>query len=157
MNHRWHGLLRPQVGSRVLAAIATLAALWPVLVKLPRVAVVACFDAAHPLYALVPTDIGAVHCVTAPAPVIGWTLMIGVTLLVQGLLLPIILGAAALLVRGLSRFAATTRRRLALALLDLAALVVPQRRPVPIPIRVSHTQPHWSRVNPRRGPPCGLS
>lgn len=157
MNSLRQWLRRPMLGSRLLAAVATVAALVPVLTGLPRVAVVACFDAAHPLYSLVPAEFGELHCLTAPAPVVAWTLMVGSTLLVQALLLPLILTVGVVGLRALRRFGLSAKRRLALVLGELGELVVPQRRPVPVRVRVQHRDLHAARVNPRRGPPsCSL-
>lgn len=131
-------------------------ALLPLLDRLPRVAVVACFDAGHPLYSLVPSTgpAGAVHCVSAPAPVVSWTVMVAAALVVQLVLTPAALLAVALLLTGARRLIGIGRGILlaALAWLEgVAVLVWPQLAPVPV--RVVAARPGWSRVNPRRGPP----
>jgi len=151
-SRRW-----PKLGSRLLAAVATIACLWPMLARLPKVSVVACFDAAHPLYALVPAEFGELHCLSAPAPVVRWTLMIGATLLVQALVLPLLVTVGAFVARGLRRFALSAKRRLALALTELSELVVPQQRLVPVRVHARGDDILWSRANPRRGPPSCLS
>jgi hypothetical protein len=139
----------------VVAGALTILGLLPLLLRLPKVNVVACFDAGHPLYEWVPTVgfSGDVHCVSAPTPVVSWTLMIAATLAVQLLLLPLLLTAGALLVRGALRLAASAHRVLAAALFELSALVTPQARPVPVPVRVRYQGSARSRENPRRGPP----
>ncbi|HSK33082.1 MAG TPA: hypothetical protein VK903_06325, partial [Propionicimonas sp.] len=78
-------LPRPGIGSRIAAAVLTIAGLVPLLTRLPKVAVVACFDAGHPLYQWVPNApfTGTAHCLTAPAPAVTWTLMIAATRMVQ--------------------------------------------------------------------------
>ncbi len=138
----------------VVAAIMT-AGLLPLLDRLPRVAVVACFDAGHPLYSLVPSTepAGAVHCVTAPAPVVSWTLMVAATLVVQLILTPAALLAALLMLRGLRRLAGFGRQLLAVALARFEGVVIAWPRPEPLPVPVLATGPGWARVNPRRGPP----
>jgi hypothetical protein len=127
----------------------------PLLLRLPKVSVVACFDAGHPLYEWIPTSgfAGDVHCMSAPAPVVSWTLMIAATLLVQLVLLPFLVAAGALLLRGARRLAATAIAILAAALVELVALLVPERRPVPVRVRVDYSDALRSRENPRRGPP----
>ncbi len=131
-------------------------ALLPLLDRLPRVAVVACFDAGHPLYSLVPSTepAGAVHCVSAPAPVVSWTVMVAAALVVQLVLTPTALLAAALLLTGARRLVGIGRGILVAALAWLegvAVLVWPQLARVPVPVVA--TRSGWSRVNPRRGPP----
>nr|WP_300143619.1 hypothetical protein [Propionicimonas sp.] len=150
---RW--LPRPGIGARVAAGALTIVGLLPLLLRLPKVSVVACFDAGHPLYEWVATTgfSGDVHCVSAPTPAVSWTLMIAATLLVQLLLLPLLITAGALLVRGALRLATSAHRALAAALVELSALVVPQARPVPVPVRVRYQSAARSRENPRRGPP----
>ncbi len=133
----------------------TVAGLVPLLTRLPKVAVVACFDAGHPLYQWVPNApfTGTAHCLTAPAPAVTWTLMVAATLMVQLLALPLVLGLGAALVRGARQLAYTAGQALTQALIGLSELLVPARRPVPVPIRVSGSGADWSRANPRRGPP----
>ena len=150
-------LARPGLGSRTFAALATIAALWPVLASLPRVSLVACFDATHPLYSLVPAEFGELHCLSAPAPVVAWTLMIGATLLVQVLVLPLVLAAGVVAGRALQRLGRSARRQLALVLVELGEIVVPQRRPVAVRVRADRHDVRYARVNPRRGPPSCLS
>lgn len=150
-----HVFSRPGIGARLVAAAVTVAGLLPLLLRLPRVAVVACFDAGHPLYEWVPQTnfTGAAHCVTAPAPVVGWTLMIASTLLVQALLLPLILGFGAVLVRGHRRLLRAAGTALTQVLVGLTELLVPGKRPVPVYVRARHAEDGRSRANPRRGPP----
>ncbi len=145
----------PAWGSYLVAAALAVAALLPVLVRLPRVAVVACFDPGHPLYSLVPSvePAGAVHCVTAPAPVVSWTLMVAATLLIQLVVMPAALLAAMLMLRAARRLAGFGRRLLAVALSRLDGVLPTWPRPAPVPVRVVATRPGWSRANPRRGPP----
>lgn len=150
-------LARPGLGSRAFAALATIAALWPVLSSLPRVSLVACFDAAHPLYSLVPAEFGELHCLSAPAPVVAWTLMVGATLMVQLLFLPLVVTAGVVGGRALQRLARSTRRQLTLVLVELGEIVVPQRRPAPVRVRAAYADVHHARVNPHRGPPSCLS
>lgn len=157
MNSWRSWLRRPRAGARLVAAIATVAALLPLLARLPRVSVVACFDSAHPLYQWVPTTgLSTVHCVSAPAPVVSWTLMIAATLIVQLLLLPAILIASGILVRGARRLARNARRTLAGLLRGLDALLLPEPRPCPVPVTVRVPRAPLLRDNPRRGPPAGL-
>lgn len=136
--------------------MATVIALLPLVSRLPKVAVVACFEVGHPLYQWVPNTAGG-HCVTAPATVVGWTLMVAVTLLVQLVLLPFILTAAAYLLRGARRLARSAGEALAAALVQLSELVVPAQRPGLVPVRVDRRGPGLARENPRRGPPTCLS
>ena len=146
----------PAWGPHLVAAALAVAALLPLLGRLPRVAVVACFEAGHPLYSLVPSTepAGAVHCVTAPEPVVSWTLMVAATLVVQFVLMPSALLAAMLLLRGMRRLAGFGRGLLAAALARLeGALVNAWPQPAPVPVPVHATRPGWARVNPRRGPP----
>lgn len=140
--------------SRVLAALITLVAVLPLLARLPRVAVVACFDAGHPLYTLTETHAGiAANCVTAPAPVVTWTLMVAATLLVHALLLPAALLAAGLLLRGARHLVDSGRRLLAVVLGRLRAIVVVSWPAAPVLVPVTVTRPAYGRTNPRRGPP----
>lgn len=150
-------LRRPSVGVRALAAVFTVAALLPLLARLPKVAVVACFEAGHPLYQWVPiTEFGG-GCVTTSASVVGWTLMVAATLLVQLVLLPFILTAAAFLVRSARRLARSASQALVAALVQLSELFVPDQRPGLVPVPISRSGPGLSRENPRRGPPACLS
>lgn len=137
------------------AGVLTLLALVPLLARLPRVGVVACFDSGHPLYQWVPSTslTGSAHCVSAPTPVVTWTLMVAATLLVQLVVLPLLLAAGAVLVQGARRLAASADRVLAALLAGLSDLLVPARRPVPVRIRASYTAPLRTREN-RRGPPA---
>jgi hypothetical protein len=139
--------------------VATLLAVVPLLLRLPKVSVVACFESGHPLYQWVATTqfAGDVHCVSAPAPVVGWTLMIAATLLVQVLLLPLLMTAAALLVRGARRVVEGADRVLAAVLVVLEALFVPEREPVRVPVRSRYRGVVRTGENPRRGPPSCLS
>ena len=137
--------------------MGTIAALWPVLVNLPRVSLVACFDAAHPLYSLVPAEFGELHCLSAPAPVVAWTLMVGATLLVQLLFLPMVLAAGLVGGRALQRLSRSAKRQLALVLVELGEIVVPQGRPAPVRVRAAYSDVRRARVNPHRGPPSCLS
>ena len=148
-------LTRPRIGSRIAAAVLTAAGLVPLLTRLPKVAVVACFDAGHPLYAWVPDGpfTGTAHCLSAPAPTVGWTLIIAATLVVQVLALPLILGLGAALVRGARHLAYAARRALNLALVGLTEPWLPARRQVAAPVRVRSFAADWPRANPRRGPP----
>lgn len=145
----------PMWGPYLVAAALAMAALLPMFERLPRVAVVACFDAGHPLYSLVPSaePAGAVHCVTAPAPVVSWTLMVAATLVVQLILAPAALLAALLMLRGMRRLAGFGRQLLAVALAWFEGVVIAWPRPEPVPVPVFATRPGWARVNPRRGPP----
>lgn len=149
---------RPGIRTRLVAALLTVLVLVPPLLRLPRVIVVACFDGTHPLYQWIPTsDFAAgVHCVSAPAPVLGWTLMIGATLIVQLALLPALLLVGAMLLRAVRRLAAIVDRVLAAALVQLGAVLVPGRRPVAVPVRTRFTGATRTRENPRRGPPTCL-
>ena len=140
--------------SHVLAALITLVALVPTLARLPRVAVVACFDAGHPLYTLTENhSAAAANCVTAPAPVVTWTLMVAATLLVHAVLLPAALLAAGLLLRGARQLVESGRRMLALVLGRLSGIVVESWPAAPVPAPVPVTSPAHRRINPRRGPP----
>lgn len=153
---RW--LARPGLRTRVAVGVATLLALVPLLLRLPKVSVVACFESGHPLYEWVPTQFaGDVHCVSAPAPVVSWTLMVAATLLVQLVLLPLLLTAGALLVRGARRVAEGADRVLAAVLIVLDALFVPEPEPVRIPVRRHYQGIARVRENPHRGPPSCLS
>ena len=155
VNH-WRQLLRwPPWASQALAAAIRLVALLPLLSRLPRVAVVACLDAAHPLYALVPTThtVVPVNCVTAPETVVTWTLMLGAALLVHAVLMPLALVAGVVLMRGARRLAEMGRRLLAVVLRGAATVVYLWWRPVPAPIPVRVPSPAHTRINPRRGPP----
>ncbi len=149
---------RPGIGARLVAVALTAAGLLPLLFRLPKVAVVACFDAGHPLYQWVPQTsfTGAAHCVTAPAPVVGWTLMVAATLMVQLLLLPLILGSGAALIRAVRRLVHSAGKAITRVLASLPELLVPEQRPVPVYVRVRHTDSGRSRENPRRGPPTCL-
>ncbi len=150
--------LRPSAwGPYSVVAALTVAALLPLLDRLPRVAVVACFDAGHPLYTVVATTepAGVVHCVSAPAPVVSWTLMVAATLLMQLVLAPAALLAVAVLLAGAQRLIGVGRGILVAALARLEGIAVlawPQPAPVPIPVLA--TRPGWNRANPRRGPPA---
>jgi hypothetical protein len=146
---------RPGIGSRIAAAVLTLAGLVPLLARLPKVAVVACFDAGHPLYEWVPdaTFTGTAHCITGPSPAVTWTLMVAATLVVQLLALPLILGLGAVLVRGARRLGHAAGQALTRALVALSDVLLPARRPVPVYIRVRSNDAGWSRANQRRGPP----
>lgn len=117
---------------------------------------VACFDAGHPLYQWVPQTgfSGAAHCVTAPAQVVGWTLMIASTLVVQLLLLPLILGFGAGLVRAGRRLGHAAGKALTRVLAGLPQLLAPEQRPVPVYVRARYTDTGRTRSNPRRGPPA---
>ena len=148
-------LLRPGIGSRIAAAVLTVAALVPLLARLPKVAVIACFDAGHPLYEWVPDApfTGTAHCLTAPAPAVTWTLMVAATLVVQLLALPLVLGLGAFLVRGARHLVHAAGQALTRALIALSDVLLPARRPVPVYVRVRSNDAGWSRANPRRGPP----
>lgn len=150
----WRPLRFPGWGTQVIAAALAITLLVPLLQRLPRVAVVACFDAGHPLYTLVPTTGGGAHCLTAPAPVVGWTLMVAATLLVHLVLMPMALLAAILLLRGARWVAGAGRRLLASLVARLDGLVVAWWRPAPLPVPVPVAGPGWARANPRRGPPA---
>ncbi len=151
-------LRRPRLGVRALAAACTVLALLPLQARLPRVAVVACFDSGHPLYQWVPNTApgGAGHCVTAPTAMVGWTLMIAATLVVQVVLLPFLIAAAAMLMRGARELARSAGEAIAAALVGLSGLGIPQSRPVPVPVTAAPPRAGWSRENPRRGPPSRL-
>ena len=146
-------LRRPDGTVAVLAsAVIAVLALLPALLSLPRVAVIACFEAGHPLYTLTPQT-AAVDCVSAPGPVIGWVLMIAGTVLVHLLVLPVLLAASGVLARLLLRVIAAVRRTL---LLTLMAPTVPvfavSRLDADGPAaRVVADVLH--RAQPRRGPP----
>ena len=148
-------VMRPGIGSRITAAVLTIAGLVPLLARLPKVAVIACFDAGHPLYEWVPDApfTGTAHCLTGPAPAVTWTLMIAATLVVQLLALPLVLGLGAVLVRGARHLVHAAGQTLTRALVALSDVLLPARRPVPVPIRVRSNDAGWSRANPRRGPP----
>lgn len=146
----------PSWGPQLIAAALTIVGLLPLLVRLPRVAVVACFDAGHPLYSWVPTTEvgGAVHCLTAPAPVVSWTLMVASTLLVHVVLVPMALLAVVLLLSGARWLAGAGRRLLATVLAWFDGLVVNWWRPAPLPAPVLVAGAGWARANPLRGPPA---
>ena len=148
-------VLRPRFGARLAAGVATVLGLLPVLLSLPKVSVVACFDSGHALYEWVPrTELaGAVHCVTAPAPMVSWTLMIGATLLVQLLVLPLLLAAGAILLRGARDWAHSAGRALAVAFVQLTELLTPAERPALAYLPVTSRDVGWPSANPRRGPP----
>ncbi|HEY3337918.1 MAG TPA: hypothetical protein VGK18_05410 [Propionicimonas sp.] len=148
-------LKRPGIGSRIAAAVLTVAAVVPLLARLPKVAVVACFDAGHPLYEWVPDApfTGTAHCLTAPTPAVTWTLMIAATLVVQLLALPLVLGLGALLVRAARNLVHSAGQALTRALVALSDVLLPARRPVPVRVRVRSDDAVRSRANPRRGPP----
>lgn len=148
-------LKRPGIGSRITAAVLTVAGLVPLLARLPKVAVVACFDAGHPLYEWVPDApfTGTTHCLTGPAPAVTWTLMIAATLVVQLLTLPLVLGLGAVLVRGARHLVHAAGQALTQALVALSDVLLPARRPVPVYLRVRSNDADWSRANPCRGPP----
>lgn len=139
-----------------MAGLLTALALVPLLLRLPRVSVVACFDGGNPLYQWVPNTPGGA-CVSAPTPVVGWTLVVAATLLVQLFLLPLLLVASAFLVRGARRLAASADRVLSAALVQLSDLFVPQRQPVPVRVRAHYRGIARTRENPHRGPPSCLS
>jgi hypothetical protein len=147
--------MRPGIGSRIAAAMLTIAGLVPLLARLPKVAVVACFDAGHPLYEWVPDGpfTGTAHCLTGPTPAVTWTLMIAATLVVQLLALPLVLGLGAVLVRGARHLVHAAGQALTRALVAISDVLLPARRPVPVYIRVRSNDAGWSRANPRRGPP----
>lgn len=129
-------------------------AVLPLLLQLPRVSVVACFDAGHPLYEWIPSTPAAfVHCVSAPTPAVSWTLMIAATLVVQLVLLPLLLTAGGLLVRAARRTAAAADRVLTAALVQLSALLVPEQRLVPVRVRAQYRGVDVSAAHRRRGPP----
>ncbi len=141
-----------------MAGVATVAGLLPVVLNLPRVSVVACFDSGHPLYQWVATpELGTAHCLSAPRPVVSWTLMIAATLVVQLLGLPVLLAAGAVLVRGARSLRHSTGRALTSAFVSLTDLIIPRRSPalVPVPVRVVGSR--LSSENPRRGPPARRS
>lgn len=148
-------LPRLGVPTRAVGAVFTLLGLLPLLLRLPKVSVVACFDAGHPLYEWIPSQelASGAHCVSAPAPIVSWTLMVAATLLVQLFLLPLLLTAGAFLVRGARRWAASADRVLAAVLLQLVALFVPEQQPVPVPVRTRYHGTVRTRENPHRGPP----
>lgn len=148
-------LNRPRIGSRLVAAVATVLALVPILARLPKVTVVACFGVGHPLYEWVPDSpfTGMAHCVTAPAPAVGWTLMIAATLVIQLLALPVILGLGGLLLRASRSLVHAAGKALTQALVVLSEVLVPGPRPVPVYVRERNGGAGLSRANPRRGPP----
>ncbi len=148
-------VLRPGVRARLVAALVTIAVLLPALLRLPRVSVVACFDTAHGLFEWVPS-FGETTCISAPTPVVTWTLMVAATLLVQLLLLPLLLTAGVVLLKAARRGVTRVDQALWAALGQLAELPIFTPRPAPIPIRVRYENSPVSRSNPRRGPPnCG--
>ena len=150
-----HLLNRPGIGTRIVAAVMTVVGLVPLLAKLPKVAVLACFDPGHPLYLWVPeaTFTGTAHCVTAPAPAVGWTLMVAATLVMQFLALPLMVAGWAILLRGGRRLVHAAGKALTRVLCGLTELAVGVPRPVPVYVRVRADQAGSSRANPRRGPP----
>ncbi|MFT4111002.1 hypothetical protein [Propionicimonas sp.] len=151
-------LLRPGVRTRLAAAVLTILGLLPALQRLPRVSVVACFDAGHPLYQFVATTefVSGAHCVSAPTTVVSWTLMLGASLVVQLAVLPLLLTVGTLLLRAAGRLAASADRVLAAALVRLAALLVPEQKPATVPVRTQYPRAARTRENPRRGPPACL-
>lgn len=147
-------LSRPGLRSRVAAGALTIMAVLPLLLQLPRVSVVACFDAGHPLYEWIPnTPATLLHCVSAPTPAVSWTLMIAATLAVQLVLLPLLLTTGGLLVRAARRTVAAADRVLAAALVQLSALFVPEQRLVPVRVRAQYRGVDVSPAHRRRGPP----
>lgn len=148
-------LPRPGVRTRFAAGLITLLALVPVLLRLPRVNVVACFDGALPLYQWVPNTSGPA-CVSAPTPVVSWTLIIAATLLVQLVLLPLLALAVVLLLRASRRLAASAGRVLRAALVTLGELVLPRRQPVPVRVEARYRGVARTQGNPHRGPPSCL-
>lgn len=150
----WRPLRIPGWGTPLLSALLAIAMVAPLLERLPKVAVVACFEAGHPLYTWVPTTDGGAHCLTAPAPVVGWTLMVAATLLIHLVLIPAALLTAVLLLRGARLLVDAGRRLLAAVLAQLDDLVVVWWRPAPVPVPVPITASARSRANPRRGPPA---
>jgi len=151
-------LPRPGVRTRIVVGLLTVLALVPVLLRLPRVSVVACFGTGQPLYQWIPNlESGAApQCVSAPTPVVSWTLVIAATLLVQLVLLPLLILAGAVLVRGSLRLIGSADRILLTALVQLAELVAPRRRLAPVPVRTSRPRDVVAGVNRRRGPPSPL-
>ena len=149
---------RPGIGARLVAVALTAAGLLPLLFRLPKVAVVACFDAGHPLYEWVPQTAftGAAHCVTAAAPVVGWTLMVAATLVVQLVLLPLTIGFGAALLRAARRLVHSAGKALTRVLAGLPGLRVPEQRSVPVYVLVRYPDTGRSRENPHRGPPTCL-
>ena len=127
----------------------------PLLATLPKVAVVACFDAGHPLYEWVPEApfTGTAHCLTGPTPAVTWTLMVAATLLVQLLALPLVLGLGAVLVQAARRLVYSAGQALTRAFIALSDVLLPARRPVPVYVRVRSDDSIWPRANQRRGPP----
>ncbi|MGC3992736.1 MAG: hypothetical protein QM779_01165 [Propionicimonas sp.] len=158
MQHLRSRLLCPGLRTRLAAAVLTILGLLPVLQHLPKVSVVACFEAGHPLYQLVATTefVGGSHCVSAPTTVVSWTLMVGASLVVQLALLPLLLTVGTLLLRAAGRLAASADRVLAAALVRLAALLVPAQQPLPAYVRTPYRGSGRTRANPRRGPPACL-
>ena len=144
----------PGWGTQLISVLLAITVVVPLLQRLPKLAVVACFDAGHPLYSLVPTTADGAHCVTAPTPVVGWTLMVAATLLIHLVLMPAALLAVVLLLRGARWVAGAGRRLLAAALAQLDDLVVVWWRPAPAPAAIRVTDPARARANPRRGPPA---
>ena len=146
--------LRRPVGAVAQLASAALAvvALLPVLLRLPRVAVIACFESGHPLYTLT-AQRAPFDCVAAPGPVIGWVLMVAGAVLIHLLVLPVLAAGIGLLARGLLGVIAAMRRTLVLAF-GVPAL------PVLLSVRLdADREPAYAvadvphRTNPRRGPP----
>jgi hypothetical protein len=147
-------LTRPRIGARIVAAVLTVAGLLPLLARLPKVAVVACFGAGHPLYEWVPAApfVGTTHCFTGPAPAVTWTLMIAATFVVQLLALPLLLSLGAVMVRGARHLVHAAGQALTQALVGLSDILLPTRRPAPVYVRVRSNVDGY-RSNPRRGPP----
>ena len=133
----------------------TVAGLVLLLPNLPTVNVVACFDAGHPLYQWVPDApfTGTAHCVTAPGPAVGWTLMVAATLVMQFLVLPLIVAGGTILLLGGRRLVHAAGKALTRILFGLTELLVGVPRPVPVYTRVRGDEAGSSRANPRRGPP----
>lgn len=138
-----------------MAGLLTVLGLVPLLLRLPKVSVVACFDPTHPLYQWIP-DSGfapGAHCVSAPTSVVGWTLMVGVTLMIQLVVLPALFVAGAVLLRAARGLASIADRVLHAALIQLDRLALPECRPVAVPVRTAFATMARTRENPRRGPP----
>lgn len=141
-------------GPYLLVAALMTAGLLPVLERLPKVAVVACLDAGHPLYTLVAASgPDGVRCVTAPQPIVTWTVMVAAALVVQLVLAPAALLAAAVVLSTARRLIGIGRDILAAAFVRLDVVVPAWPQPAPVPVPVLGAQPGWGRVNPHRGPP----